>query len=220
VVKRITSTSQVINDKIASSILAEGNFGLGFQTYRALWRSGYRARLEILFLRERRFESCQRRFFFCYREVWGRRWWWWWWRTGRVVWAAWKGCQVILQAGGDVVTSVCSVTGCTRLLFAHVFFAVCCDGVCGRGMSSAGDCVPRLLDVISITCHERSHDDIAVDLLAANTFFRLRYDFVQSLGLSLWTLSSGYRFCSGLESQWDGLRVAGQRLESENGVRA
>jgi hypothetical protein len=73
VVKRITSTSQVINDKIASSILAEGNFGLGFQTYRALWRSGYRARLEILFLRERRFESCQRRFFFCCREVWGGR---------------------------------------------------------------------------------------------------------------------------------------------------
>jgi hypothetical protein len=31
VVKRITSTSQVINDKIASSILAEGNFGLGFK---------------------------------------------------------------------------------------------------------------------------------------------------------------------------------------------
>jgi hypothetical protein len=31
---------------------------------RALWRSGYRARLEILFLRERRFESCQRRSFF------------------------------------------------------------------------------------------------------------------------------------------------------------
>ena len=29
----------------------------------ALWRSGYRARLEILFLRERRFESCQRRIF-------------------------------------------------------------------------------------------------------------------------------------------------------------
>jgi hypothetical protein len=34
---------------------------------RALWRSGYRARLEILFLRERRFESCQRRSLFCAR---------------------------------------------------------------------------------------------------------------------------------------------------------
>ena len=29
----------------------------------ALWRSGYRARLEILFLRERQFESGQRRLF-------------------------------------------------------------------------------------------------------------------------------------------------------------
>ena len=29
----------------------------------ALWRSGYRARLEILFLRERQFESGQRRSF-------------------------------------------------------------------------------------------------------------------------------------------------------------
>jgi hypothetical protein len=117
VVKRITSTSQVINDKIASSILAEGNFGLGFQTYRALWRSGYRARLEILFLRERRFESCQRRFFFCCRVA----------GLGRKVVVvvedgassvrgAGKSCQVILQAGGDVVTSVCSVTRCTRLL--------------------------------------------------------------------------------------------------------
>jgi hypothetical protein len=45
-------------------------------------------------------------------------------------------------------------------------------------MLSAGDCVPRLLDVISITCHKRSRDDIAVDLLAANTLYRLRYDFV------------------------------------------
>ena len=30
--------------------------------HRALWRSGYRDRLEICFPRERRFESCQRRF--------------------------------------------------------------------------------------------------------------------------------------------------------------
>jgi hypothetical protein len=45
-------------------------------------------------------------------------------------------------------------------------------------MLSAGDCVPRLLDVISITCHERSHDDMAMDLLAANTLYQLRYDFV------------------------------------------
>jgi hypothetical protein len=33
------------------------------QTIMAWWRSGYRARLEILFLRERRFESCPRRSF-------------------------------------------------------------------------------------------------------------------------------------------------------------
>jgi hypothetical protein len=45
-------------------------------------------------------------------------------------------------------------------------------------MLSAGDCVPRLLDVIPITCHERSRDDIALDVLAANTLFRLGYDFV------------------------------------------
>ena len=31
--------------------------------FEALWRSGYRARLEILFLRERQFESGQRRLF-------------------------------------------------------------------------------------------------------------------------------------------------------------
>jgi hypothetical protein len=52
-------------------------------------------------------------------------------------------------------------------------------------MLSAGDCVPRLLDVIAITCHKRSRDDIAMDLLAANTLFRLRYDFVQFSGFIL-----------------------------------
>ena len=76
VVKRITSTTNgsfesnwSANDKIASSILAEGIrlFPSLSSCYTinlsALWRSGYRARLEILFLRERRFESCQRRNF-------------------------------------------------------------------------------------------------------------------------------------------------------------
>ena len=71
VVKRITSTTfESANDKIARSIRAEG-IQLVSQLFktpkkvigRALWRSGYRASLESLFLRERRFESCRRRFF-------------------------------------------------------------------------------------------------------------------------------------------------------------
>ena len=71
VVKRITSmTYKSANDKIARSIRAEGIQLVSqlFKTLkkvigRALWRSGYRASLESLFLRERRFESCRRRFF-------------------------------------------------------------------------------------------------------------------------------------------------------------
>jgi hypothetical protein len=51
------------------------NWSLTDQTtnHLAWWRSGYRARLEILFLRERRFESCPRRSFCsgcCSGDIW------------------------------------------------------------------------------------------------------------------------------------------------------
>jgi hypothetical protein len=83
VVKRITSTPtrparpglQMIRSLVRfwqrAFELLPSLSSLSHNLFSALWRSGYRARLEILFLRERRFESCQRRNFWSSVRRWG-----------------------------------------------------------------------------------------------------------------------------------------------------